>query len=232
MKAITYLLIPALAFAMTSCLQDEDIMPGTDRDAISNDITEQSGTMETPGFEPNPSPDVVITILEASATFGPGQEFQIPIDVDQDGNLDFVFSGTDMNSGPYYQQSVYLMAAGNNKVNTRPGYESLCGNTIHTVPIEETPGGQTINGEMPWYNVGVFYLRTNYNGCEIAENYYEMENIAYFGIRMHLEGQDHYGWIQIKSSGPGRNGYPNCSSYFTVKKVAYNTVPGEGLRAR
>lgn len=232
MKNLSYLLIPALALMATSCLQDEEIMPAADRELVHAGTPAYPGSAETPGFEPNPSSDVVITTIEASGTFNPDQEFHIPMDVDQDGNTDFILTGTDMNQGPYYQQSVYLMAAGDNKVMTRPGFESLCGNTIHTVPVDAAEPGALIDGASPWYNVGVFYLRTNYNGCEIAERFYEMGTYAYFGIRMHIDGQDHYGWIQIKSSGPGRNGYPNCSEHWTVKKAAYNTIPGEGLRAR
>jgi len=226
MKHSIILSIVAFAMAITSCIEVEDLTPGSESREIINPIT---GTEEIPGLDGNPSSDLVVNQFNLTGTFNTTSQFNLPLDIDGDGNTDFTLVGESLHNGSMSMNTVYLIGNQNNKVIKEEGYAELCNNTVNTVPIQRVTPSTGVNATSEWYNVGVLYLNVNSEDCNAVRNYSENGRAANYGLKFYIDGSEHYGWLNIKTSSIGRMGYPECSEHWTVRKAVYNPVANQGV---
>ncbi|MCP4124496.1 MAG: hypothetical protein GY751_22355 [Bacteroidetes bacterium] len=215
MKNSIAILIAALTLIATSCVDVPELSPEL------SSSTEQETRI--PDFDPSPSADLVITHVNTTHFFDQENEFEVDLDIDQDGYRDFILRGSsieDENSG--FLHAVAMHSVGGNQIGFKPSVTSPCNQNVTFSPIRSFSYNQTIGFNQDWDNMGVIYLMSDYDDCESSQSYTNMGQTNYFGLKIRIGNQYHYGWLEVESSGFSRMGFPNCSSSWKIKKFAYN----------
>ncbi|PNQ73906.1 hypothetical protein C1T31_06165 [Hanstruepera neustonica] len=139
-----------------------------------------------------------------------GVGVQYLLDMDNDGNSEFVINQTGNN----------LFAA------PIPSSAAILGiDSTYDYPFALDNGDNISAGLTDWLSGNGYYKTMNYNSCNYSSSQWCAVTDKYLGLRFNIGANTHYGWARLDAGlSPGTDGY-------TIKDYAYNSVAGEPISA-
>ena len=141
----------------------------------------------------------------------------IPLDINEDGDVDFLIYTSDFSTG-------FIPDEGNAILANSVAWDNPCGGSYDVFGVERLPPNAVVNGgtvNASWKG----FLETpalRFENCHEEEVHTTLPigSRGWLGIRFLIDGELHYGWIAINRQ----------EEFFNISYIAYNKEPGFGMR--
>lgn len=170
---------------------------------------------------------IVYTDLDPDVTSASlaGNEYQLNVDNNGDGNHDFSIDDWAANSisagNPGSTALKIWIKAGNAVAGENPSYFYPFALDNGAV-IDHTQNWLSNGGNSQWQTMQ--WLDGGGVGCAYASNWCEKTD-KFLGLRFEIAGETHYGWAKLDVPNL------NDTSTWTIKEYAYHTTPDTGINA-
>lgn len=182
----------------------------TSYSAMAGSIIAVAGTANAQAIYTDIDPDV--TVEESG--------FGYFIDFDNDGNDDFVIGFLHTNTAGGYDYNKVVAVPYNGSVGG-----TAAGNYVYPYAME---AGEMIDANIEWQDAssqtmaGGFVVVASSTLYAVYGKWYGVTD-RYLPLRFKVGSNNHYGWARLD--------VPNLITSFTIKDIAYNPTPNEGLFA-